>query len=190
MPESIGLVLRRPRPGSLWSARVAAFARCDLGGDHAPGDRLAAWQLPEPRRGRDDDAEPAAADIPSRRCGRRCRSAPRGTAAIGPRDARCQRRQPGAVVFPRAAARQSAPRPGSGRSPRQHEHVRRAMTTVTARQSSVLPPLPCQRESLTQAAASPVAGRARPAGAAFRTRCVPGRSPRRPGRGGPTRPAG
>jgi len=30
---------------------------------HAPGDRLAAWQLPEPRPGRDDDAEPAAADV-------------------------------------------------------------------------------------------------------------------------------
>ena len=48
-----------------WSARAAAFARCDLGGDHAPGDRLAASQLPEPRRGPDDDAEPAAADIPA-----------------------------------------------------------------------------------------------------------------------------
>jgi hypothetical protein len=41
------------------------FARCDLGGDHAPGDRLAASQLPEPGRGRDDHAEPAAADIPA-----------------------------------------------------------------------------------------------------------------------------
>jgi hypothetical protein len=39
--------------------------RCDLGGDHAPGDRLAAWQLPEPRRGPDHYAEPAAADIPA-----------------------------------------------------------------------------------------------------------------------------
>ena len=39
--------------------------RCDLGGDHAPWDRLAAWQLPGPRRGADDDAEPAAADIPA-----------------------------------------------------------------------------------------------------------------------------
>jgi hypothetical protein len=28
-------------------------------------DRLAAWQLPEPRRRPDDDAEPAAADIPA-----------------------------------------------------------------------------------------------------------------------------
>ena len=27
---------RRSRPGSIWSARAAASARCDLGGDHAP----------------------------------------------------------------------------------------------------------------------------------------------------------
>jgi hypothetical protein len=53
------------KSGSIWSARAAAFARCDLGGDHAPWDRLAAWQLPEPRRGPDDDAEPAAADVPA-----------------------------------------------------------------------------------------------------------------------------
>ena len=39
--------------------------RCELGSDHAPGDRLAASQLPEPRGGRDDRAEPAAADIPA-----------------------------------------------------------------------------------------------------------------------------
>jgi len=45
--------------------RAAAFARCDLGGDNAPRDRLAALQLPEPRRGPDDYAEPAAADIPA-----------------------------------------------------------------------------------------------------------------------------
>ena len=51
--------------GSIWSALAAAFALCDLGGDHSPGDRLAAWQFPEPRRGPDDDAEPAAADIPA-----------------------------------------------------------------------------------------------------------------------------
>ncbi len=56
---------RLSRPGSIWSARAAASARCDLGGDHAPGDRLAAWQLPGPWRGRYDDAEPAAADIPA-----------------------------------------------------------------------------------------------------------------------------
>ena len=55
----------RPRPDFIWSARAAAFTRCDLGGDHAPGDRLAASQLPEPRRGPDNDAEPAAADIPA-----------------------------------------------------------------------------------------------------------------------------
>ncbi len=41
------------------------FARRDQAGDHAPWDRLAAWQRPEPRRGLDDDAEPAAADIPA-----------------------------------------------------------------------------------------------------------------------------
>ena len=65
MPESSGLVLPPVKAGSLWSARAAAFARCDLGGDHAPRDRLAAWQLPGPGRGYDDDAEPAAADIPA-----------------------------------------------------------------------------------------------------------------------------
>jgi hypothetical protein len=51
--------------GSQGSARAAAFARRELGGDHAPGDRLAAAQLPEPRRGPDDHAEPATADIPA-----------------------------------------------------------------------------------------------------------------------------
>jgi hypothetical protein len=56
---------RRSRPGSIWSARAAVFARGDLGGDHTPGDRLAASQVPVPRRGPDDDAEPAAADIPA-----------------------------------------------------------------------------------------------------------------------------
>jgi len=45
--------------------RAAAFALCELSGDYAPGDRLAAPQLPEPGRGSDDDAEPAAADIPA-----------------------------------------------------------------------------------------------------------------------------
>jgi hypothetical protein len=42
-----------------------AFARCDLSGDNAPRHRLTASQLPEPRRGPDDHAEPAAADIPA-----------------------------------------------------------------------------------------------------------------------------
>jgi hypothetical protein len=56
---------RRSRPGSVWSARAAAFARCHLGGDHAPRHHLAALQLPEPRRGPDDHPEPAAADIPA-----------------------------------------------------------------------------------------------------------------------------
>ena len=55
----------RSRLGSVWSARAAAFAWCDLGGDNAPRDRLTAPPLPEPRRGRDDQAEPAAADIPA-----------------------------------------------------------------------------------------------------------------------------
>jgi hypothetical protein len=63
--ESSGLGSCRSRPGSIWSARAAAFAGCDMGGDHPPGDRLAAPQLPEPRRGADGYAEPAAADIPA-----------------------------------------------------------------------------------------------------------------------------
>jgi hypothetical protein len=46
--ESSGLVLRRSRPGSIWSALPTAFAQHDLSGDHAPGDRLPAWQLAEP----------------------------------------------------------------------------------------------------------------------------------------------
>ena len=60
----------------------------------------------------------------------------RGTAAKGPRDAPCQRRQPGWVVLPRAAARRSMSRLRRGRSPRQHGHVRRSMTTAPARPSS------------------------------------------------------
>jgi hypothetical protein len=40
--EQSGLVPRRSRPGSVESARAVAFARCDLDGDHAPRDRLAA----------------------------------------------------------------------------------------------------------------------------------------------------
>jgi hypothetical protein len=34
-----------------WSTRAVVFARCDLGGDPALGDRRAAPQLPEARRG-------------------------------------------------------------------------------------------------------------------------------------------
>jgi len=56
---------RRVTAGSIWSAWAAAFARRDMGGDHPPWDRLAAPQLPGPRRGPDDDAKPAAADIPA-----------------------------------------------------------------------------------------------------------------------------
>ena len=51
--------------GPIGSARAAAFARCELGGDHPPWDRLTAPQLPGPRRGPDDHAEPAAADVPA-----------------------------------------------------------------------------------------------------------------------------
>jgi hypothetical protein len=47
------------------TSRAAAFARRDPGGDHAPGDHLAASQLPGPRRGPGGDAGPAAADIPA-----------------------------------------------------------------------------------------------------------------------------
>jgi hypothetical protein len=36
-------------------------------------------------------------------------------------------------VLPRAAARQSVPQPGSGRSPPHHGHVRRSMATVAGR---------------------------------------------------------
>jgi len=63
--ESSALGFPPVKAGSIWSARVAVFARCDLGGDHPPWDRLAASQLPGPRRGPDDDAEPAAADVPA-----------------------------------------------------------------------------------------------------------------------------
>jgi hypothetical protein len=63
--ENSGLVFPPVKAGSIGSALAAAFARCDLGGDHPPGDRLTAPQLPEPRRGLDNDAEPAAADIPA-----------------------------------------------------------------------------------------------------------------------------
>ena len=63
--ESSGLVFPLVKAGSIWSAEAAAFARCDLGGDHAPRDRLARPQLPGPRRGPDDDAEPAPADVPT-----------------------------------------------------------------------------------------------------------------------------
>jgi hypothetical protein len=65
LAESSELVFPPVKAGSIGSARAAALARCDLGGDHPPEDRLAASQLPGPRRGRDDDTEPAAADIPA-----------------------------------------------------------------------------------------------------------------------------
>ena len=47
------------------SALGEDLARRDQAGDHAPWNRLAASQLPEPGRGPDDDAEPATADIPA-----------------------------------------------------------------------------------------------------------------------------
>ena len=63
--DSSGLVFPPVKAGSIESARAAAFAQCNLGGDHAPWDRLAASQLPGPRGGPDNDAEPAAADVPA-----------------------------------------------------------------------------------------------------------------------------
>ena len=63
--ESSRLMLASVTAGCIWSVRAAVSARCDLGGDHPPWDRLAASQLPEPRRGSDDHAEPAAADVPA-----------------------------------------------------------------------------------------------------------------------------
>ena len=39
--------------------------RCDLRGDDAPGDGDTAAELAEPRRGADDDTEPAGADVPA-----------------------------------------------------------------------------------------------------------------------------
>ena len=59
------MVLPLVKTCSIWSAWAAAFARCELGGNHPPGDRLAASQLPEPGRSPDDDAKPAATDIPA-----------------------------------------------------------------------------------------------------------------------------
>jgi len=58
-------VLPPVKAGPIWSAPAAAFPRCDLGGDHPPGNRLTAPQLPGPRRGPDDHTEPTAADIPA-----------------------------------------------------------------------------------------------------------------------------
>ena len=47
---------------------------------------------------------------------------------------------PGAVVLWRAAARQSGPQPGSGRSPHQHGHVLRSMTTVAGARGRLAAP--------------------------------------------------
>src|SRR6185312_6929584 len=72
-PESIEPGLRRSRPDCIWSARAAASAWRQLGRDHAPGNRLATPQLPEPRHGPDHHAEPAAPGYPSHQHGRRPR---------------------------------------------------------------------------------------------------------------------
>jgi hypothetical protein len=65
---------------------------------------------------------------PSHRHGRPP-TAHHGTTATNPRDARCQPRQPGAAVPPRAAGQQSTSRPRSGRPPPQHGHMRNSMAT-------------------------------------------------------------
>jgi hypothetical protein len=65
VPESTRPGLRRLRPGLHLSARAAMPAWRELGRYHAPGDRLAAPQLPEPRRGPDHHTEPSAPDIPA-----------------------------------------------------------------------------------------------------------------------------
>ena len=65
VPESIGLVLTPVKAGlPLVSASRGVRAVRSERRSRAR-DRRAAWQLPEPRRGPDDDAEPAAADIPA-----------------------------------------------------------------------------------------------------------------------------
>ena len=71
MAESSGLVFVPVKPGSIWSARAAAFAQCDLGGDHAPWNRLAAWQFPV--RGVAPTTTPSGHGCSSRRWGRRLR---------------------------------------------------------------------------------------------------------------------
>ena len=55
----------RRDPGLHRLARATAFTRCYLGGDHPPGDHLAAGQFPSPRSGPDYHAEPAAPDVPA-----------------------------------------------------------------------------------------------------------------------------
>ena len=123
-PDLLGLVTAS-RAGAVRAGRRSP-ARGSYGRVATP--RAAAW--PRQRR------RTSGRGYPSHRRGRQHRSAPRGTTATGPRDARSQPRQPGTVALPRAAAPQSGARPGSGRSPRQHGHVRRPMTTAVARPSS------------------------------------------------------
>jgi len=136
VPESSGLVLPPVKAGlRLVSASHGIRAVRSGRRSHATGSsgraatpRAAAW--PRPRR------RTSGRGYPSHRSGRRRRSAHRSITATDPRDARSQPRQPGAVVLPRAAAPQSVPRPGSGRSPRQHGHARRSMTTAATGPSS------------------------------------------------------
>ena len=73
MSESSGLVLSSVKAAFVWSAWAAAFVRCELGCDHAPWDRLAAWQLPGPRRGPRQRRRTSGHGYPSRRYGRRRR---------------------------------------------------------------------------------------------------------------------
>ena len=57
---------RRRGRGTARSALAAAgLLRGDQRGDDAPWDGDAAAELTEPRRGADDDTEPASADVPA-----------------------------------------------------------------------------------------------------------------------------
>jgi len=130
VPESSGLVLPPVKAGlRLVSASHGIRAVRSGRRSHATGSSGRA-ATPRPRR------RTSGRGYPSHRSGRRRRSAHRSITATDPRDARSQPRQPGAVVRPRAAAPQSVPRPGSGRSPRQHGHARRSMTTAATGPSS------------------------------------------------------
>ena len=65
VPESNGLVLTPVKTGLRLVSASRGVRAMRSGGDNTPRDRLTASQLPEPRRGPDDHAEPAAADIPA-----------------------------------------------------------------------------------------------------------------------------
>ena len=119
------------RSPSAADQREPRRSRCDQASDHAPWNRLAASQRPS--RGVASTTTPNQRPRISQLPARTSTGAHRGTAAADPRDARCQRGQQGVGVLPRAAARQSVSRPGSGRSRRQHAQMWRSMTTTTAR---------------------------------------------------------